>query len=356
MTRIIAMMPVRNEDWILDRTIRTRCSFCDVILVANQRSTDETRVILKRHAPKVVVIDNADTSHSTKVRWHLLDAAREYQGNNFLILADADEIFTPNIMDENKLDDLVSIKPGTGVEVPWIQLWRSPFLWRNDHSIWSNRWQGVAFRDDRCMGYGEILRLNDHNGRIPVSCRIFRFSEVKLLHFQFVVFHRMLSKQRWYRAREALELSPKRAREINRYYCCTRDERHLHLDPIPPEWMDGWKNIGVDLGDFKEEPLYWYDVELLRYFAEKGTPYFAPIDLWDVDWEEKRKLAKEQGYDGIPDEPIGDPRSFEQRLYHTYLHRFFHTPPWRDASDLGKKLYRSFRIALRSTGLRRPHL
>jgi glycosyltransferase involved in cell wall biosynthesis len=350
--RIIALMPVRNEDWILNQTLKTLCSFCDLIIVADQRSTDETDNILKRYSPKVAVIDNREVSHSTKIRWRLLDEAREYQGQNFIILADADEIFTSNITDPNVLEQIVGVKPGTGIEVPWIQLWRSPFLWRDDASVWSRRYMTAGFRDDRCVRYGPITGTIDHNKRIPDCRKIERINKVKLLHFQFVLFDRMLSKQRWYRTLEALEFG-KGAEDINQYYCITRDERCLHLEPIEPEWTAGWKETGVDLENFQESPLYWYDVEVLRYFAGKGAAFFAPLDVWEVDWEEKRLLAKAQGHDGIPDEPIADPRTLEQRLYHAYLDRFFRTPPWRDPRDLARMPGRWGRALLGSTGLRR---
>lgn len=356
MTRIIAMMPVRNEAWILERTLRTLSTFCDVILVADQRSTDGTSELLRRYAPKVVVIDNPSNIHSTQVRWRLLDAAREYAGENFLIFTDADEILSANILDDKILANLVSLQPGTSILLELVNLWRNPKMWRNDNSVWTGRYMEIGFRDDRCVKYGPVTKANDHNLRIPFCKQIERIDTIKLLHFQFVLFERMLCKQRYYRTAEAVTLSSNQGEEINHYYCLTRDERNLHLDPILAEWTTGWTEIGIDLEHFEESSLYWYDVEVLRWFAQKGVACFASIDIWDVDWEGKRRLAKERGYSGIPDEPIVDPRTREEKLYHAYLHRFFHTPPWRDPRHLSRILYHSFCITLRSTGLRRRHL
>ncbi len=232
--RIIALVPVRNEAWILDRTLRALSGICDVIIASDQRSTDATRDILTRHAPKVVVLDNPENSHSTRVRWRLLEAAREYEGKNFLILTDADEILSSNIQDPRVLDVLTGIAPGTGVEAPWIQLWRSPTRWRRDESIWSNRWLAFAFRDDRSVCYGPIQMANDHNPRLPERLILRRCETVKVLHFQFVLFGRMLAKQRWYRLQEAVECGTRRVEAINLFYCRTHDERRLLLEPIQP--------------------------------------------------------------------------------------------------------------------------
>jgi hypothetical protein len=213
----------------------------------------------------------------------------------------------------------------------------------------------IGFRDNRCLQYGPMDCTLDHNRRLPIVQKVESRDDIKLLHFQFVLFERMLSKQRWYRALEAVEHGVKRAQKINLYYCITRDERFVHLDPIKTEWMDGWREMGVDLEYFEESSIYWYDVEVLRFFNEKGVAYFAPIDLWDVDWEEKRNIARVEGYEEIPEFPIVDPRSIEQRLYHAYLHRFFRIPPWRNPYDLVNIPHRWVLAAARSIGLRRRH-
>jgi hypothetical protein len=285
-----------------------------------------------------------------------LAAAREFDGNNLILSTDADEILSSNIRNNTTLDYLLSLKPGTSLLFELVNLWRSPHLWRNDSSMWAGRWMEVGFRDNRIIKYGAMDSTLDHNKRIPVCESIERIEDLKLLHYQFVLFDRMLSKQRRYKALEAVELGSDKAEAINRYYCLTRDERYISLDSINPEWTVGWKKMGVDLESFKECPLYWFDVEVLRYFADKGPAYFAPIDLWDVDWEAKRQLAKAHGYEGIPDELITDPRTTEQSLYHAYLHRFFRTPPWRDPADLAKMPGRWARKAARTIGLRRSHL
>jgi glycosyltransferase involved in cell wall biosynthesis len=353
LTQIIALMPVRNEAWIVERTLRTLSTFCDRIIVADQRSGDGTLEILKRFAPKVEVIENPSQTHSTRVRWQLLKAAREYGEKNFLLFTDADEILSANLIEENRLDYWLSLPPGTSISLELINLWRSPNVWRNDASVWSARWMEIGFRDDGKLQYGALDATLDHNKRIPGCQDIKPIDQVKLLHFQFVVFERMRSKQRWYRALEVVELGREHAEATNYYYRVTRDERHVRLEPIKREWTSGWQDLGIDLESFEEAPLYWYDVEVLRYFKEQGPEFFAPVDLWDVDWEQKRQLAMAQGFKDIGEAPIVDPRSAEERLYHTYLHRFFLTPPWRAPRELIQLPVRWLRQRARSLGLNR---
>jgi glycosyltransferase involved in cell wall biosynthesis len=349
-------MPVRNEAWIIGRTLSALATFCDHIIVADQRSSDGTRQILDSFSPKVLVIDNPNTIHSTTIRWQLLDAARNFEGNNFLFLIDADEIPTANITDASILNAVIDLQPGTALEIPWIQLWRHPLWWRDDASVWSQRWIAMGFRDDRTVRYEPLSALNDHNSRIPACRQVQRLQNLKLLHYQFVLFNRKRSKECWYRAAEAVELGVEQAADINHYYRVARDEREVRLSPIDPEWVAGWRELGIDLEHFEEEPLYWYDVEVLRWFKEKGPDYFAPLDLWDVDWEAKRRLARAQGFEGIPAEPVADPRSLEQKLYHAYLGRFQHNPFWRDPRELLHLADRGARWLAKGLGLRRHHL
>jgi hypothetical protein len=45
--KVIAMMPVRNEAWILPHSLACLSAFCDVILVSDQDSEDESREICR---------------------------------------------------------------------------------------------------------------------------------------------------------------------------------------------------------------------------------------------------------------------------------------------------------------------
>jgi glycosyltransferase involved in cell wall biosynthesis len=354
--KIIALMPVKNEAWIIGRTLSVLARFCDHIIVADQRSTDGTSEILKEFSPKVTVVDNPSATHSTNIRWRLLEEARNFDGDNFIFCFDADEIPSANIVTPGVLEALVDILPGTALEIPWIQLWRDPLQWRDDGSVWSQKWILAGFRDDRAVQYGPILSLNDHNSRIPACRRLVRAGSIKLLHYQFVLFERSRAKQCWYRAAEAVALGGEKAAGINFYYRVVRDEREVGLSPVLPAWIAGWQQLGIDLETFSEEPLYWYDVEVLRWFKEKTPAYFAPIDLWDLNWEAKRRLALARGIEGMPAEPVIDPRNWEQKLYHAYLAHFQRHPFWRDPRELARLAHEGLKWCARELGVKRRHL
>src|SRR5437773_8466501 len=51
--KTIALVPVRNDAWILEHSLACWSAFCDAIIVSDQDSTDGSRDIYKRF-PKVV--------------------------------------------------------------------------------------------------------------------------------------------------------------------------------------------------------------------------------------------------------------------------------------------------------------
>ena len=96
--KIIGLLPVRNEAWVLEHSLASLSGFCDVIIVSDQQSSDSSRDICRRF-PKVVLLDpdaaDMEARLPQKARWRLLDAARSYEGDNVLWCTDADELTPP---------------------------------------------------------------------------------------------------------------------------------------------------------------------------------------------------------------------------------------------------------------------
>src|SRR5712692_2175729 len=95
--KVIAMMPVRNEAWVLPHSLACLSGFCDAILVSDRESDDPTRDVC-RQFPKVAMLEAAPGSRIRQQRWQLLDAARDYDGHNLLWSCDADELVAPRAM------------------------------------------------------------------------------------------------------------------------------------------------------------------------------------------------------------------------------------------------------------------
>ena len=57
--KVIALLPVRNEAWVLRHALSCLSAFCDVILVGDQDSDDDSRTISRSFA-KVQLLESRE--------------------------------------------------------------------------------------------------------------------------------------------------------------------------------------------------------------------------------------------------------------------------------------------------------
>lgn len=297
----IAVMPVKNEDWILEYTLECASLFFDHIIVADQNSTDRTPDICKKF-PKVVYIKNELKEYDEgKRRQLLLDAARQFPGNNFIANIAADEVFTANILNPERFEKLVQDKkPGTAFSFQWVQLWKTADVYRDDNSVWSNFYRPFAFIDDRVTNYKPGFA---HLSIVPEDLvnDAITIDDIKVLHYQFVDFERMLMKQRWARLLEfGSYTQPTFLKSVilnNKYYI-TKDEHNMRLAPVATDWI---KPYPVFIKQTPKES--WHVNTSIEFIQKYGAENLRWLDIWDFNW---------------PNTP--DTRSFIQRWYHGHQH------------------------------------
>lgn len=278
----IAVMPVKNEEWILEYTLTCASLFFDHIIVADQQSTDSTPEICKKF-PKVIYIKNELKEYDEgKRRQLLLDEARKIEGYNFIANIAADEVFTANIMNESVFSNLVEgVKPGTSFSFQWVQLWRNPEFYRDDSSVWSNLYRPFAFIDDRKTNYKPGFA---HLSIVPEDFvdQAIKIDEIKVLHYQFVDFERMLMKQRWARLLEFGKYTqPNFIKSIilNNKYFITKDEEDIRLTQVKSSLIEAYPTF------HKKSPTESWHVEKSKEFIEEyGADNLKWLDIWDYDW------------------------------------------------------------------------
>lgn len=281
----ILVLPVRNEEWILEKTLSCASLWADYIIVADHYSTDSTASILK-HFPKVQVVKNENQFHTSNVRKTLLDAARKITGPKAIFSFDADEIPTADILDESFWEEVQRLPGGTPIEFLWINLWRSVSEYRVDGNLQSPQWKVFGFVDDNQAEYTSLNVINDHASRTPITgVPSVRFDQPKVLHFQFVDFERTMAKQAYYRMTEWIQKEHTwlSALKINLKYFPTKDERGLRLAVVPKSWFLGYEQRGVFSPTLSPTPIWQYEAAG-RYFTQYGQDYFAFLDIWDIPW------------------------------------------------------------------------
>ena len=276
--KIIGLMPVRNEAWVLPHSLACLSAFCDVIVVNDQDSEDESRDICRRF-PKVVLLESPDRLICEQARRQLLDAARDYEGHNLLWANDADELVSPSLMNafiERRRDVLV---PGTAIDGRFHTLWNTFATYRADYTLYRPRWGRMGFVDDRRTDYDRSQRARLHDPRIPAGehAPAIEAAQLPILHLQWMIPNRNQLKQAWYRCREWLD-GTKSAASINDMYSITFPAPRARTAPVPPDWI-----ADLTFPDASADQLpSWHQRDLFAWFDHHGIERFEPLEIWHI--------------------------------------------------------------------------
>jgi Glycosyl transferase family 2 len=322
--KIIALVPVRNEAWVLEHSLACWSGFCDVVIVNDQMSTDATRDICRRF-PKVVLLESkpADTLARLpqQARWRRLDAARNYDGNNLLWCTDADELVPPSLARAFFEHD-AQFAPGRAIECRVYNLWDGLTRYRQDLSHYGPRWKVVAFVDDRVVDFprGAVPPLHEPRTPVDADPAALKAEDVPVLHLQWTMWNRNQMKQAWYRC---IDFMDKRmtAAEVNAFYSVTLREPYVHTEPVPQSWL---ADVTLPNGNADREPA-WQEAEIRGWFDERGIEFFEPLEIWHLP-PLRREFRRRTGRSPRPDRSYKPPRlvraqKLGRRVFHAVKRR-----------------------------------
>jgi hypothetical protein len=299
--RVIALLPVRNEAWVLRHALSCLSAFCDVILVGDQDSDDDSRAI-SRSFPKVQLLESREALVCEQARWQLLDAARGYDGENLIWCTDADELVSPAAVTRYLAANGDVLVPGTVIDTQYVHPWGRIDRYRINSWAYGPHLKEIALVDDRRLDYSRSERLPLHQPRVPDGgAAHLRADGVHVLHLQWLLARRNQFRQAWYRCREFLD-GAKTAAQINELYAITLPDANLRTAPTPPEWIDGLTlpDLSVD-----GEPT-WQERDIFRWFDERTPQFFEPLEIWHVP-ELRDAFQRQAGRDPRPDRSYRPP-------------------------------------------------
>jgi hypothetical protein len=288
---VIVLTPVKNEEWILEQFLTVTSFFADSIIIADQNSTDLSKMICNNF-PKVQVIENKAKEFNEAERQGLLiEAARNFFPDNkrILLALDADELLSSNCLYQNETwARIKSLEPGTTLyfEKPDIL----PGI--TECVRYPDNYFVIGYIDDGLKHESKVIhskRVPEHNDKSPV-----RIEDIKVLHFAHSRKNIQSSKLRYYSVIENI----KRTNPVylrRKMYPCRYDESFFYskrdFEKIPDEWLLGWQQKGIDLKNFNDPEYSWYDFEVLRLFNQWGSRRFYLDNIWCFDWEGCREVA-----------------------------------------------------------------
>ena len=327
--KIFVVIPARNDAWILPKVLGAASLWADHIIVADENSWDNTEEVC-RQFPKVQLLrfepKEFNESHRRQV---LLEAVREHGGQNLVFGLDSDEILSAEVLNQSVLREFVSqMRPGMSAKLQWIMLWKNTKQYRYDAAAeWSANFKHFAYWDDGKMNFDNVRM---HSPRVPESAmdNFVTFRGFRVLHYAFAEWQRTLAKHIYYLALEKTMGSTRHPYRLDRRYHWFYKEGRagLVIKLSPGQWYEGYERQGLELHRLPEQKFYWYDAEVLRFFKRYGLKPFRHLNIWRVDWEQKRQLAVAAGEGGLPGQPIQNPQPWYDALYYRLaekLYRFF---------------------------------
>lgn len=277
--KIIALIPFKNEEWILPTCLASLKNVCDDIICIDDNSTDNSKKIALSFGCKVYDNDklvNVGWSEHY-IRENLLKLGRESNGTHFICL-DADEALTAQFS-INARKILNNLKPGQKLTMQWLALWKSLNHYRDDRSVWSNNYKDFIVCDDQKISYpyqwlhvGRTPGINNDETLLRLNMK---FGGV--MHYQFSNWNNFQIKQCYLRCAELIK-KPNLHTQINQQYSITLDDPNALVTEMPEEW---YKNY--PLPDIFNIVKDWRFERINSYFEEYGPEYFEKLNIWHLN-------------------------------------------------------------------------
>ncbi|RFM27396.1 glycosyltransferase family 2 protein [Deminuibacter soli] len=277
-TTIVVLTPVKNEAWILERFLQVTSLFADLIIVADQLSTDNTKEITERFSKALYVL-NDTPEYDEEYRQHLLiNKAREQVKGKMLLLAlDADELITADSIGHTEWVNIAAQQPGTRIMMkkPDILPGFREYLDYPEYFY-------LGYIDDGATHKGKKI----HSSRLPPSDKTYNANGITFMHYAQVRGKEYKSRQRLYsvieknNATSSLQL---RYRKYSR--ALQRRGAEKMIKTFPEQWLKRFRDEQIDIEQFTSTELNNYNKQLLAFFTEQGSRKYWWEDIWYVDYE-----------------------------------------------------------------------
>lgn len=296
--KVVGLLLVRNEDWILPLTLDAALRWCDAVVVVLHKCTDRSEAIvsefMERYEDKTKVVyvyahrfckDDEHWQEMT-VRDGMYRLAKGFHPDaTHFAMIDADEVLTHNLLPSIR-GWCEQLAPGQILDLPMIAPSGSFTLYRADACVWTKSRITCAFRDAEGLGWKPRGTYHFHN-RNPHGCRPDRISPLNnvstgqceggVFHLQWANKRRLKAKHVWYKLQEVLRWPDRETVEqVEWKYSQALDKTGLRLEQIPDNWIGDYPIHRVDL----ESPP-WHEIEIKAILEKYGREKFKGLDLFN---------------------------------------------------------------------------
>ena len=289
--KLIAIMPVRNEDWVLGLSARAALMWCDELIMLDHASNDATvhiaREIMGEHPGRLFLLHEQDPQwQEMKHRNLMLESAR-IGGATHIALVDADEVLTGNLLPSIR-GHVESLAPGHILQLPGYNL-RGSITRYHANGIWGDRLFSLAFKDDgKANWQGDTFHHREPFGFPNQPSMPVAQGQGGIMHLWGADERRLIAKHALYKMTERLRWPNKPVAEIDRAYSLaiypqasvgTRFTCQWRFSEAPGAWWWPYRDLMQYL-DLSAEP--WQELECQRLWCQHGAARFAGLDLFGV--------------------------------------------------------------------------
>lgn len=314
--KIVVLTPVKNEAWSLPRFLATASLWADLIIIADQNSSDESVEICKRFEKTVVIRNENPNFDEAQRQLLLIKTARELvAGPRILVALDADEILAANAPTQPGWAAMLNAKKGTVLYFEKPDIFHSANGQMKCIRLMDNYWP-LGFVDDGSDHEPSLI----HSKRIPcpVAAPSLHINDVKILHYNLLRKKAHESKRRMYGVIEGLSGNMRWSRRIVHYKANIDWSKQGPIQDCPSSWFEAWESRSIDMYHVPDADFNWQDLEVLKKMKAFGVHHFYWEDIWSFDWEKCRLWALEHGNTEVPAQPIKRP-GFHRRFALRFL-------------------------------------
>lgn len=276
-TKIIALIPFKNEEWVIKEYINTIKKITDHIIAYDDNSTDATKFLLENAGAKIITENYKEKSgwaeHS--IRERLLNEGRRDGGTHFICL-DADEVFTNNFIPRAK-DVIGSLKPGQSLWLDWVTLYKDINKERID-GIYKKINKSFIFCDDREIDFPYAFLGVSRTPGDPLNRVVLHRKQGSVIHYQFLNTERSTIKRVWYMCSELIKRSRTPIR-INTTYDIQKDRPEIKTRNLTNTESFEIVDSSITTYDMSTD---WRYQEILQWFDVYGIEFFDRLDIWYI--------------------------------------------------------------------------
>ncbi|MET0461563.1 MAG: glycosyltransferase family 2 protein [Chitinophagaceae bacterium] len=275
---IVVLTPARNEEWILEKFLQTCSMFADLIIVADQQSTDNTKAIIGKFE-KAVYLENTKKEYDEVYRQRLLiEKARELvPGKRLLIAIDADEVISADSINADEWREICSKPAGTSI------YFKKPDLLPGckNYVDYSNYFL-LGFMDDGTEHTGTQF----HSPRVPAGKMRYNSDQIRFMHLALVREKIYLARQRLYAVMENINGTASLRFRYRKYSRKIQSFRYLTITKkIPAEWLK-FPHFSMSEDQFDDSEKNGFNRQIIEAFAAHGEKRFYFDDIWYVNYND----------------------------------------------------------------------